>query len=295
MGKSLLWISVFCFLFANCDSSRKAGNSNSGNKKKESVHYHNAPDQERIDSIKLAKTKSKLSGQYKTGDKFDFRLPNNVKVSMIWVEPGSFVMGSPEDEQERNIDREAQHKVTITKGFWLAETEFTQEQWGKVMGSNPSKNIGLDYPVEQVSFIDIQAFLRKINGSEGLFRLPTEAEWEFACRAGTSGPYAGDREEMTWHKSNSDVKSHPVAQKKPNDWGFYDMHGNILEKCSDWFQEDNTGESIDPKGPPSGEKIVERGGQFTGRVRHTRAADRQSNLPENSDFYVGFRLARSAN
>ena len=222
-----------------------------------------------------------------------FQLTNNVSIKMIWVQPGSFMMGSPLTEVGRKAEREKQHKVTITKGYWLAETEFTQEQWTKIMHNNPSKNKGKDFPVEQVSYNDIQQFLFKINRQGKKFRLPTEAEWEYACRANTTTAYAGNIEEMTWHKGNSEIVSHPVALKKPNAWGFYDMHGNILEKCSDWLEEDNTKTTIDPKGPKTGLYKVDRGGQFTGRIRHTRAADRQRSLPASRTFYLGFRLARS--
>lgn len=206
-----------------------------------------------------------------------FDLSSGAKVNMILVKPGVFTMGSPEDEVGRIPEREKQQRIDISKGFWLAETEVTQVQWESVMGFNPSKNIGKDLPVDQVSYLDIQDFLKKVNVGEQKFRLPTEAEWEYACRAGTSGPYAGERDEMAWHSGNSDRKSHPVRQKKPNPWGFYDMHGNLLEWCSDPFAEG---------------LIVQRGGQFTGRLRHTRAADRQRSAPDKRMFFVGFRLAR---
>ena len=222
-----------------------------------------------------------------------FTLAPGVKINMIWVAPGSFLMGSPEDEAGRNIVREKQHDVIITKGFWLAETEFTQGDWGKIMGANPSSNKGKNHPVETISYHDIEELIRRINKNGENFRLPTEAEWEYACRAGTTGPYPGDIEKTVWHIGNSGRASHQVATKDPNPWGFYDMQGNILEWCSDWLQEDNTSEKLDPKGPNIGEYKVQRGGQFTGRIRHTRAADRQRDLPESREFYVGFRLAKN--
>jgi formylglycine-generating enzyme required for sulfatase activity len=224
--------------------------------------------------------------------KKEFDLGQGVKINMIWVEPGTFLMGSPESELERIPEREKQHEVTITKGFWLAETEFTQAQWEKIMKSNPSQKNGANLPVESVSYNDVLALLSKINNRGITFRLPTEAEWEYACRAGTDGPYDDDREMTTWHSGNSGKEPHQVATKRPNRWGFYDMHGNILEWCSDWLQEDNSNDKVDPKGPESGIYKVQRGGQFTGRTKHTRAADRQRGLPEDRDFYVGFRLAR---
>ncbi len=228
--------------------------------------------------------------QEKKTQKFD--LINGITIKMIWVEPGSFVMGSPETDAERNSEREHQHRVTITRGFWLAETEFTQSQWEKITGKNPSKHIGPELPVEQVSFYDIQSLLNKINTPGQGFRLPTEAEWEYACRAGTTGPYYGEIENTTWHTGNSGKQSHRVAQKEPNQWGFFDLQGNILEWCADWFQADTRGESVDPKGPQTSTHKVQRGGQFTGRTKHTRASDRQISVPEARDFYVGFRLAK---
>jgi len=230
----------------------------------------------------------------KISKKKDFMLAEGVTISMIWVEPGAFIMGSPYKELGRTPEREAQHKVTITKGYWLAETELTQLQWQKIMEVNPSFNKGDNLPVDQVSFSDIQEFLKKINTIQNKFRLPTEAEWEFACRAGSIKPYGGNIDAMVWHRGNSGIQSHPVASKKPNAWGFYDMQGNILEWCSDWFQEDTTKDTINPEGPETGIYKVQRGGQFTGRSKHTRAADRQRSNPNKRDFYVGFRLTRNA-
>lgn len=227
--------------------------------------------------------------------KQSFELIKGVEITMIWVEPGTFMMGSPENELERRAHLEKPHQVTITKGFWLAETEFTQENWERIMGNNPSSIKGRDFPVESVSFYDIDALLKKINKKGASFRLPTEAEWEFACRAGTQSAYPIPRDQIAWHRGNANRQLHAVAQKKPNQWGFYDMNGNLLEWCSDWFQEDNTNESVDPKGPTSGTMRVQRGGQYTGRILHSRSADRQRSLPESRDFFVGFRLAMSGN
>lgn len=226
----------------------------------------------------------------KEGDLQKFKLNKNISIDMVYIPSGKFMMGSPENELERNPAREKQHLVTLTKGYWMATTETTQEVWKKIMGENPSKIINPLHPVEQVSWDEVQIFLNVINKSGSKFRLPYEAEWEYACRAGTTTSYAGKRDQMTWHSGNSYRTSHPVATKKANQWGLYDMHGNVSEMCQDWFHEDISADAIDPKGPSSGEKKVERGGQYTGRIRHTRSADRSRDIPSESTFYVGFRL-----
>ncbi len=217
-----------------------------------------------------------------------FNLINDVNINMIWVTPGTFIMGSPSDELGRTPERETQHEVKITKGYWLAETELTQTQWEKIMGSNPSLHKGENLPVDQVSFDDIQKFLKKVNTNKNEFRLPTETEWEYACRAGVEKAYSGNRNSMVWHSGNSGRQSQFVGLKEPNAWGFYDMQGNILEWCSDWFQENNTNNTLNPKGPEAGTHKVQRGGQFTGRTKHTRAADPQRAESNKRDFMLGF-------
>jgi len=217
-----------------------------------------------------------------------FDLSEGVQIKMIWVEPGSFMMG--------NSLIDEQGKVNISKGFWLAETEITQEQWESVMKNNPSHHKGSKLPVDQVSFVDVMKFIEILNKKGGEFRLPTEAEWEYACRAGTNGAYYGDRDLSVWHSGNSGRQSHEVKQKKPNPWGFYDMQGNILEWCSDWYQESiySIKDQTDPIGPDTGSYHVQRGGQFTGRIRHTEVYDRQRSSPTTRLFFVGFRLAHGA-
>ncbi|MEP1095556.1 MAG: formylglycine-generating enzyme family protein [Cyclobacteriaceae bacterium] len=224
------------------------------------------------------------------GDAKIFAISKNVEIEMIWIEPGSFLMGSPDNELERNATREKQHAVTLTKGFWIAKTETSQKTWESVMKDNPSKIQGSDLPVEQVSWNRAQEFIRKINKNGARFRLPYEAEWEYACRAGSTTAYAGRRDQMTWHSGNSNRTTHAVGSKTANAWGLFNMHGNVSEMCLDWFQEDISELTIDSKGPATGERRVERGGQYTGRIRHTRSADRSSNVPDGSSFFVGFRL-----
>ena len=141
---------------------------------------------------------------------------------MVWIPPGEFVMGSPETETEagRNDD-ETQHRVRLTRGFWMGKYEVTQEQWERVIGSNPSEFKGAKNPVENVPWDECQEFIKKLNAQvkDGGFRLPTEAEWEYACRAGTAGAFAGKPDAMGWYLGNSGNMTYPVGLKRPNDWG----------------------------------------------------------------------------
>ena len=226
----------------------------------------------------------------KLGETRLFKITDDIHIEMVWIEPGQFLMGSPESEPERIPQREQQHEVKITKGFWIAKTETTQKVWQAVMNSNPSKIKGKNLPIESINWNEAQVFIKKLNQSGAKFRLPYEAEWEYACRAGTNGPYAGERDLLTWHRGNANDTVHEVGTKSPNPWGLYDMHGNILEMCQDWFTEDISLYSTDPKGPQQGTRRVQRGGQYTGRIRHSRSADRQSYYPDQGAFFVGFRL-----
>ena len=175
-------------------------------------------------------------------------LGGGAKMEMIYVAPGSFMMGSEKEEESSPV-----HKVTLTRGFWLGKYEVTQTQWTSVMGSNPSKNKGGNLPVEAVSWEDCQDFIKKVNAKqgEGMARLPTEAEWEYACRAGTTGDFGGTGklDDMGWYRGNSNRQTHPVGQKQANAWGFHDMHGNVWELCNDWFGKYQKVEVSDPVGP----------------------------------------------
>ena len=234
-------------------------------------------------------------------------------IEMIQVAPGTFMMGSPLGEPGRD-DHELQHKVTLTRDFWLGKTEVTQDQWKAVMGNNPAKIKGKDHPVERVSWYDCVDFCNVLSELEGLtpayrvsgenvtwnesadgYRLPTEAEWEYACRAGTTGPFAGDLDEMAIYSLNSGRKTRAVGMRKANPWGLHDMHGNVAEWCWDPYVRDyGEGWVIDPTGPDEGLYRVERGGNWHFNAMGCRSASRGTDKSGTRRNRVGLRLARFA-
>ncbi|TES88542.1 MAG: formylglycine-generating enzyme family protein, partial [Desulfobacteraceae bacterium] len=221
-------------------------------------------------------------------------------MQFVYIKPGTFIMGSPQIESGRDKD-ETVHRVTLTKGFYLQTTELTQWQWEKVMGYNPSyfKACGDNCPMEMVSFEDAQAFIRKINQLEGTnkYRLPTEAEWEYACRAGSKmrfcfGNNDNGLSDYAWYYKNVDNVTHSVATKRPNAWGLYDMHGNVWEWCQDWYGKYPRRSVTDAIGPSSGSNRVNRGGSFTSDARYCRSAERLRYYPGYRSNNLGFRLAK---
>ena len=237
---------------------------------------------------------SKAQTERKSGDVKTITLPGGATMEMIWCAPGSFEMGSPKLERGR-FSNEVQHRVTLTKGFWLGKYEVTQRQWESVMRSNPSRFKSPNNPVDTVSWLECQVFITRVNTMlGGLARLPTEAEWEYACRAGSDAPFSGSgiASEMAWYDKNSDFQTHAVGSHKPNAWGFYDMHGNLLEWCSDWFT-DQKADSVDPKGPPSGSFKIMRGGCWFFFELDCRSAYRLKREPNLRNCIFGFRLACS--
>ena len=272
-------------------------------------------------------------------------LPGGEEMRFRWCPAGTFTMGSPESEEGRCGD-EWQHGVTLTQGFWLAETPVTQGQWKRLMDGetvldlarkalrddtlyhcfsdgettirdvlgrprdgNPADICGEvkdDAPVYWVSWTDAVTFCRRLTAAEREagrlpdgyeYRLPTESEWEYACRAGTTGAYGGtgNLDEMGWCKGNSDGRTHPVKQKKPNAWGLYDMHGNVWEWCADWYDDYPPGSVADPTGPSDGDdgdSRVNRGGSWSDDgMRHCRSAARFGDEPGYRDDDLGFRPA----
>jgi len=231
---------------------------------------------------------------------------NAIGMTFNYIEPGPFMMGSPEDEPGRLADREHQHQVTLTQGYYMQTTPVTQGQWKDVMGENPShfKNCGDDCPVENVSWHDAQKFITTLNQQEGTteYALPTEAQWEYAARAGSSRAFANGQitetgfgydqvlDSMGWYTYNSNNRTHPVAQKAPNAWGLYDMHGNVYEWVADWYGTYPTTAVTDPTGPSSGIGRVVRGGSWDDNARTCRSAYRSTRYPDRSYYDRGFRL-----
>ncbi len=224
-------------------------------------------------------------------------LGGGVNMELVLIRPGSFVMGS-DDESE---SEKPPHRVNITRPFYLGKYEVTQEQWQAVMGNNPSRFPGAQKPVENVTWDDCQVFLAKMNAKSppGVkFSLPTEAQWEYACRAGAATTWHfGDDEgrfpEYGWCRINSGGETHPVGRKRPNPWGLHDMHGNVVEYCADWYDEDYYKRSPagNPPGPPSGTRRSIRGGGWFGIPTVCRSATRRYAIPDRGDSRYGFRVA----
>ena len=234
--------------------------------------------------------KPRQAGATKTVD-----LGGGVKLELVWCPPGTFTMGS----------LMAERRVTLTKGFWVGKYEVTQRQWQAVMGKNPSrsKNAVPDAPVDSVSWDDCQTFLKKLNArlagklpEECTYRLPTEAEWEYAARGGALSKgftYSGSDNagEVAWYDDNSDGKTHPVGEKKPNELGLFDMSGNVWEWCQDWYGDYLLGAVTDPTGPRTGQFRVCRGGGWNFIARFCRSAYCFSCTPAYSYYFLGLRVA----
>ena len=231
---------------------------------------------------------------------------NSLDMTFKFISAGTFTMGSPTDELGRETE-ETQHEVTLTQSFYMQSTEVTQTQWVAVMGSNPSYFSGCsDCPVEWVSWDDVQTFITELNTwGEGTYRLPTEAEWEYSARAGTTTAFAnGDitvtdcsydpnLDVMGWYCYNSNDSTQSIAQKNPNAWGLYDMHGNVWEWCQDWYGTYPSSSVTDPTGPTSGSRRVIRGGSWIHNAYTCRSSHRAPDNPDYRDKHLGFRLLRN--
>ncbi len=277
--------------------------------------------------VKISDKKLFFCAKGETSKNITIPLSDTVSLDMIWIEPGTFIMGSSEDELGREDD-ETQHQVTLTQGYWLGKYEVTQAQYEAVMGTNPSDFKGADLPVERVTWNDAVKFCEWLTAQERVagrlpkgyeYTLPTEAQWEYACRAGTTTAFNNgtniptmlqceDRpcpnlDPLAWYGYNSgqydsagnytgNGKTFPVGQKQPNAWGLYDMHGNVWEWCLDWYGSYPSSAVTDPKGSSSGSYRVLRGGSWNFNAYSCRSAYRFDSTP--SDFnrnYYGFRVA----
>ena len=223
-------------------------------------------------------------------------------VAVRWIPAGRYTMGSPVEEENR-VSNEVQHEVAITRGFFMAETECTQAQWEAVMGSNPAAFKGVDLPVETVSWEDAVKYCRELTAKQRVekilpegweWRLPTEAEWEYAARARTSGVRHGDLDAIAWYRSNSSRQTHPVKQKSANAWGLHDMLGNVWEWCSDFYGAYPVGSVTDPTGPRTGSNRVNRGGGWGFEAQSERSAIRNGFFAAGSNSGLGFRPALSS-
>jgi uncharacterized protein (TIGR02996 family) len=220
---------------------------------------------------------------------------NSIGMSFAWIPAGTLLMGSPVTEKGRTDD-EIQHKVTLTRGFYLGCYPVTQAQWRAVMGRNPSlfKGQPKEWPVELVTWEDCREFIQKLSEREGLtYRFPSESEWEYACRAGTTTPYFFGRH-ITGKQARFGYKRpRNVGRFPPNAFGLCGMHGEVWEWCGDWYGVYPTEEAVDPQGPPTGTCRVFRGGGPPDVARCVRSAFRRSNAPSKRGAEIGVRLART--
>ncbi len=202
----------------------------------------------------------------------------------VWIPPGNFVEGCSPGDKQCYGDEFPDRKITLTHGFWLGQTEVTQAAFQKVMDYNDSVNEGPNLPVDSVTWNEADDYCTKIGG-----RLPTEAEWEYAARAGTTGPRYGKLDDIAWYWNNSNFETHPVGQKQPNAFHLYDMLGNVVEWTHDWYWVQHNQENIDPKGPSFAEYKSLRGGGWWDDPDLVRASYRARIEPDSEDYNIGMR------
>jgi len=226
-----------------------------------------------------------------------------VRLPLVRIEAGTFLMGSPDDDDMASPDEKPPHEVEITRPFYLGAFPVTQKQWAQAMARNPSRftEDGAERPVESVSWHDARSFCAAVSRATGQdVRLPTEAEWEYACRAGkpTRFWFGDDPDELGergWFADNSEGRTHPVGTAgHKNRWGLCDLAGNVWEWCSDWSGSYADAKDVDPQGPPSGSGRVLRGGSWYDDARHCRAAYRNRYRPDNRYDNIGFRVVVAA-
>lgn len=226
---------------------------------------------------------------------------NSIGMEFILIPPGTFRMGGDKKLEQAEDHETPRHLVKISIAFFMGKYEVTQSQWSKIMNNNPSEFKDGIRPVERVSWNDVQAFIQKLNTKEktNKYRLPTEAEWEYAARAGSENSYsfgsdANKLDQYGWYRRNSAGETHPVGQLKPNAWGLFDMHGNVHEWCQDWFDRKYYSQSPShaPLGPSSGLAKVLRGGDWGSEDWYCRCSSRSLSSPDRRSNRLGFRLIR---
>ena len=214
-----------------------------------------------------------------------------IEIEVVEIPAGSFLMGSENNNTEMPV-----HRVNISKCFFIGKYEITQSQWKAIMGTNLSyfPTCGDDCPVESVTWDEVKNFIKKINDlqTDYQYRLPTEAEWEYACRAGTTGDYYGDLDSIGWYSGNSGRTTHPVGKKQPNRFGLYDITGNVFEWCEDLYSDYQSETVTDPTGGISGPDRVARGGGWYAPASNLRSAYRSRDTHSNVSYGIGFRLVR---
>ena len=226
---------------------------------------------------------------------------NNLGMELVLIPSGTFRMGGDKKLEQAEDHETPRHLVKISDAFFMGKYEVTQEQWTEIMNHNPSEFKSNNRPVERVSWNDVQTFIQKLNIKEksDKYRLPTEAEWEYAARAGSKNAYGFGRDvnvldQYAWYRKNSVGETHPVGQLKPNAWGLFDMHGNVHEWCRDWFDGRYYSQSPSnaPLGPSSGLAKVLRGGDWGSEDWYCRCASRSLSSPDRRSNRLGFRLIR---
>ena len=225
---------------------------------------------------------------------------NSLGLEFVLIPAGSFTMGS--ENKDRPAKEKPAHKVRLSRPFYLGKFQVTQEQWEAVMDTNPSAFRFPNHPVEQVAWDEVQEFIKRLNEKEGhqRYRLPTEAEWEYAARAGTNTEWSFGKDSLriddyAWYIENSGETTHPVGQKQPNAWGLYDTGGNAFEWVADWYDPDyySVSPAVDPAGPPTGGSRVIKGGCWTCQPVGVRPANRNGLAPNERSSSLTFRLALS--
>jgi formylglycine-generating enzyme required for sulfatase activity len=226
-------------------------------------------------------------------------MTNSIGMELVRLPAGHFVMGGDWDAEQADENELPRHAVRFPQPLYIGRFPVTQDQWAAVMGSNPSEFRGGDHPVETVSHDDAAEFLRRLNSSEDNpgYRLPTEAEWEYAARAGSEstycfGPQVARLADYAWFQKNSGRQTHPVGRLAPNAWGLYDLHGQVHEWCADWFDRSYYARSpeVDPRGPRRGVARALRGGDWGSEAWYCRCAIRSLSAPTRRSPRVGFRV-----